>query len=89
MLKKLFVKKDGSMDTIMIVIIIAFLITLLFAISHEFLMYVTILQDKHLTEAELDALHNREVLFGVTIVSELIGGFVYSGVKAITHKEED
>ena len=86
---KLFVKKDGSIDTIMIVIILAFLITLLFAVSHEFLMYITILQDKHLTDAELDAMNKREILFGVTIVSELIGGFVYNGVKAISHKQED
>lgn len=86
---KLFVKKDGSIDTIMIVIMLSFLITLLFAFSHEILMYITILQNKHLTEAELEAMNKREVLFGVTIVSELIGGFVYSGVKAISHKEED
>ena len=85
---KLFVKKDGSIDTIMIVIILAFLITLLFAVSHEFLMYITILQDKHLTDAELEAMNKREILFGVTIVSELIGGFVYNGIKTI-HKEED
>lgn len=86
---KLFIKKDGSIDTIMIVIILAFLITLLFAFSHEFLLYVTILQDKHLTEAELDAMNKREILFGVTIISELIGGFVYSGIKTLTHKDED
>lgn len=89
-LKTLFIKKDGTPDTFMIVICIAISISLLFAISHDILLWSSFIQKYHLTDAELEYMHKISFLYSVTIISELVTGGGYEISKRFfAEKSED
>lgn len=82
-IKTLFVRQDGTPDTFMLVICMAISISLLFALVHEVLLWISVLSFNHLSESELKYMYDISFLYAVTIISELVCGSGYQISKRI------
>lgn len=87
-LRILFIKKDNTPDTFMLVICTAILISLIFALIHEILLWISVLSFNHLSEAELKYMYDISFLYAVTIISELVCGSGYQISKRIFDNED-
>lgn len=87
--QKLFVKKDGELDTFMIVICLVIGISLFFALLHEVLLWISVLSHYHLTDQELRYMHDISFLYAITLISELISGAGYQVFKQISPSKEE